>query len=227
VIPLYKGKGLKPHFYTNYRPISLLSIVGKVIERLMYNQLEAFLIRYNILFKSQYGFQGGHSTIHAVIDFVEKINEALEKGELCYGIFYDLSKAFDTIPLQKLHHYGIRGVALEWLLSCLTDKKQFVWWNGQASRQENLSTGVPQGFVLGPLLFLIYINDLHAAPSILEFVLFADDSNILVSGKDPKQLAKTLTKELEHVIDWFKANKLLLNVSKTKMMVFRSQKCYK
>jgi len=231
VIPVFKGKGLKAHLYTNYRPISLLSIIGKILERLMYNQLEAFLIRYNILFKSQYGFRGGHSTIHAVTDFVGKINEALEKGELCYGIFCDLSKAFDTINhdilLEKLFHYGIRGLALEWFRSYLADRKQFVSWNGLASGQENLSTGVPQGSVLGPLLFLIYINDLPAASSILEFVLFADDSNIQVSGKDPKQLSETLTKELEHVIDWFQANKLLLNVNKTKMIVFRSQKCNK
>jgi hypothetical protein len=93
----YKGKGLKHHLYPNFRPISLLSISGKVLEGLMYNQLEAFLIRYNILFKSQYGFRAGHSTIHAVIDFVGKINEALEKGKLCYGIFCDLSKSFDAI----------------------------------------------------------------------------------------------------------------------------------
>jgi exonuclease III len=231
VIPVHKGKGLKPHLYTNYRPISLLSIVAKILERIMYNKLQAFLVRYNILFKSQYGFRGGHSTIHAAIDFVGKINEALERGDLCYGVFCDLSKAFDTINhailLEKLSHYGIRGKALDWFRSYLSDRRQYVGWSGHNSGMLNLSTGVPQGSVLGPLLFLIYINDLPSSSSIIQFVLFADDSNLQISGKDPETLARVLTQELEHVGDWFKANKLLLNVSKTKLIVFRSQKCTK
>jgi exonuclease III len=228
-VPVHKGKGLKDYLYTNYRPISLLSIIGKILERLIYNQLTDFLLRYNILFKSQHGFREGHSTTHAMIDFISSINEALDKGELSYGVFCDLSKAFDTINHQilfkKLDHYGIRGMALNLLKNYFTGRSQFVSFNGENSGELPLSTGVPQGSILGPLIFLIYVNDLSASTDALRFVTFADDSNLLIHGKDPKDTASKLSAALVDVTDWFRANRLLLNVSKTNLIVFKSPKC--
>ena len=178
------------------------------------------------MFSSQFGFRKGHSTSHAILDFVKTIEDALENGEYAVGVFCDLSKAFDTINheilLEKLSHYGIRGLANDWLRSYLSDRQQFVEMNGCRSGKLPITTGVPQGSILGPLLFIIYINDLPAA-SELKTVLFADDSNLLIKGKDLNNLCTNLNLELEGVNDFFKANKLKLNASKTKLVCFRKK----
>ena len=225
VVPIYKLKGSK-HLYENYRPISLLSTFSKIVERLIYNKLFDFLVRYEILFKSQFGFRKGHNTTHATLDFVKAIEDALENNEYAIGVFCDLSKAFDTINhdilLKKLDHYGIRGKANDWFRSYLSGREQYVDWNGKASKRTPIVTGVPQGSILGPLLFLIYINDLSAA-SQLKTVLFADDSNLLIRGKDLSVLKNVLNTELQIVNDYFKANKLKLNAKKTKLVCFRKK----
>ena len=225
VVPIYKKKGSK-HLYDNYRPISLLSTFSKIVEKLIYNKIIDFLVRYNILFESQFGFRKGRSTCHATLDFVKTIEDALENGEIAVGIMCDLSKAFDTINheilLKKMHHYGIRGVANDWLRSYLFDRQQFVELNGCTSSRLPILTGVPQGSILGPLLFIIYINDLPAASN-LKTVMFADDSNLLIKGKNLNTLSTELNTELEGVSDFFKANKLKLNASKTKIVCFRKK----
>ena len=225
VIPVYKGKGEKSEF-VNYRPISLLPVFSKIIERLIYNKVFEFLVRYEILFESQYGFRSGHNTTHAALDFISKIEETIEASSYAIGVFCDLSKAFDTlnhdILLDKLEHYGIRGIAQSWFRSYLSNRSQYVDLNGYKSTELPLPTGVPQGSILGPLLFLLYINDLPSA-SKLKCVIFADDTNLLIQGNDLKLLAETLNKELEIVDDYFKANQLKLNAKKTKVIIFRKK----
>ena len=225
VVPLYKQKGSK-NLYENYRPISLLSVFSKIMEKLIYNKIFEFLVRQDILFKSQFGFRRGHNTTHATLDFVKTIEDALVNDELAIGVFCDLSKAFDTINhdvlLEKLDHYGIRGTFNDWFRTYLSGREQYVDWNGKQSNKLPITTGVPQGSILGPLLFLIYINDLPSA-SKLKTVLFADDSNFLIRGKSLSTLADTLNKELKLISDFFKANKLKLNAKKTKLVCFRKK----
>jgi retron-type reverse transcriptase len=133
-----------------------ISVIGKILERIMYNQLFVFLTDSSILHPSQYGFWQKRSTTHAILDFITTIAEAVDQGEVAYGAFCNLSKAFDTLNhcvlLQKLEHHGIRGNALSWFKSYLSGRSQFVTWNGKNSNTLPLTTGVPQGSVLGPLL---------------------------------------------------------------------------
>ena len=225
VIPVYKNKGSKTIF-DNYRPISLLPTFSKIIEKLIYNKVFEFLVRYQILFETQYGFRKDRGTTHATLDFIKTIEEAIESNQFAIGVFCDLSKAFDTlnhdILLRKLDHYGIRGKANLWFRSYLTNRRQYVELNGKKSPTLPLPTGVPQGSILGPLLFLLYINDLPSAAN-LKCVSFADDSNFITQGSDLAVLTKSLTKELEHISDFFKANQLKLNAKKTKMVIFRKK----
>ena len=226
VIPVYKEKGEK-YLYSNYRPISLIPVLSKILEKLMYNKIFHFLVRYQIFFKSQYGFRPGHGTIHATLDLLKTIEKALQENEYAIGVFCDLSKAFDTLDhdilLRKLDHYGVRGKWHSWLKSYLSNRKQFVDINGITSSHRDITVGVPQGSILGPLLFLIYINDLPASLEKLTPVLFADDTNLVIRGDSLEQLCSALNSDLEVLSDYFRANKLKLNAGKTKVVCFRKK----
>ena len=210
VIPLHKGGSTQE--VNNFRPISLLSIFDKIIEKLMHKRLYHFLETHNILYEKQFGFRKKNSTAHSLIEITEKIKESIDKGLYGCGIFIDLKKAFDTVNhnilLTKLEHYGVRGSVLKWFESYLTNRKQFVFYNGVSSDIASISCGVPQGSVLGPLLFLIYVNDLPNVSDKLMFFLFADDTNIYYESDNLLELEKTVNKELKLLSLWLNLNRL-------------------
>ena len=222
VVPLFKS-GEKCKF-TNYRPVSLLPQFSKVLEKLYCNRLNKFIKHHNVLVDSQYGFRNEHSTSLALIDLIEELTNSIDDKKITIGIFIDLKKAFDTINhellLHKLERYGIRGTALSWLSSYLNNRKQYVSYNGTSSSSLDISCGVPQGSILGPVLFILYINDLCNVSQFLKFVLFADDTNLFASGNNMHDLCERINQELIKVNIWFKINKLSLNLSKTNFILF-------
>ena len=223
-IPIFKDKGSNLEC-SNYRPISLLSNINKIFEKLMHSRLYNFLSTYNCIYDLQFGFRKKHSTIHALLDLTEDIRHALDDNSFAVGIFIDLQKAFDTVDhkilLRKLDYYGIRGSANNWFKSYLKDRKQYVSINGYDSSTDIMKFGVPQGSVLGPLLFLIYINDLHKSIKYCTTRHFADDTNLLIKNKSLKQLKKHVNYDLRNLNKWLKSNKISLNASKTELLLFR------
>ena len=222
VIPLHKN-GNKHHF-TNYRPVSLLPQFSKILEKLFNSRLDSFLDNFNILSESQYGFRTNRSTSQALLESIERITEATDNQQYAIGIFIDLKKAFDTINhsilLNKLEKIGIRGIALKWIESYLERRQQFVKLGNYKSECLDIACGVPQGSVLGPKLFILYINDICQVSKLLSLVLFADDTNVFCSGDDLEKLQVEINEELRKLKLWFDCNKLSLNVSKTNFMLF-------
>ena len=227
VIPSFK-EGEKDQ-YKNYRPISLLSCFSKIVERLMFNRVFNFLGKYDILCNPQYGFRPGHSTELALADAIDKLYCSLDNKKTCIGVFLDLSKAFDTIDhtilLSKLHHYGIRGTTLNWMDSYISNRFQYTSYKNTHSRLAQTQCGVPQGSILGPLLFILYINDICHVSKVANMTLYADDTNIFFeSNVSDCSFHTKISFELNKFNDWFAANKLSLNIGKTKYIAFNTSR---
>ena len=222
VTPIHK-KG-KQNDVNNYRPISVLPIFSKILEKCVYKRLIEFLDKNNILHRHQFGFRQGHSTATAILDLIHKINQAIDDEEYALTVFIDLTKAFDVIDhfilLRKLYYYGIRGTPLKLFTNYLSDRKQLTVIDGVSSNLKEIKCGVPQGSILGPLLFLIYINDLPHSTQNLHYVLFADDTSVFCKGSDPRTLFDYFNVQLHEISNWMKANNLILNIAKTNYMLF-------
>ena len=222
VIPCHKDDSRLE--MSNYRPISLLPTISKIFEKLMYARLIEFIKKHNILYEHQFGFQSGMSTEYAVNALLNNIVNTLENKEYGVCILLDFAKAFDTVNheilLKKLEHYGIRGVAQQWLRSYLSGRMQCTEVGDTQSELEIIRWGVPQGSVLGPLLFLIYINDIVNSSEIFKFILFADDTSLYYSCKNVKTIENIINLELNKISEWLSANRLSLNVGKSKLLYF-------
>jgi hypothetical protein len=221
VVPVFKA-GDK-NSMDNYRPISLVSNFWKIIEKIVCNRLTIFLDTNNIICKEQFGFRKNHSTVHPMTDFMNFVSNAHNDKEHVIAIYCDLRKAFDTVDHQilfkKLQKIGIRGIELAWFKSYLTGRKQFVNINGTCSNLKNILLGVPQGSILGPILFLIYINDLPSC-SALKALLFADDTKLLARGKCIDALSQFVNQEFHKIVTFFREHKLALHPKKTMYMIY-------
>ena len=226
VIPLFKSED--PHQLTNYRPISILPVLSKTLEKLFHKRLYKFLSINNILYQYQFGFRENHSTELALVTLNHNISTSFNSNKKVLGIFLDFSKAFDTINFQilldKMQFYGIRGTPLLWIKNYLTPRTQYVVYDNIMSEAETTKTGVPQGSILGPLFFLIYINDLYKVSKNLHPLMYADDSNLFISGHNSNELIEIANSDLNKICQWINANKLSLNLNKTKYMLFSKSK---
>ena len=230
VIPLYKNK--EKDLCINYRPISLLMTMSKLLEKIVYKRTYNFLDTTGQLYSSQYGFRSKHSCENAISELIGQVVKGHERKEHTAAIFLDLSKAFDTLDhgllLKKLELYGIRGDALGWFTSYLSNRKMRVKYCGEGestySNWKKVTHGTPQGSCLGPLLFLIFCNDLHQNLTYLSCIQFADDTTLYITNKNLRVLKACIEHDLSIITDWFGANSLTLNINKTSLLLFDYRK---
>ena len=216
--PLFKtGDRLDLH---NYRPISLLSCLSKIYERIIKKRLSDYINRYHLLSGNQYGFQEGKSTQDAIAEVISKVYAAMDNSKPAICIFVDLAKAFDTVShqdlLNTLENIGIRGNALNLLESYLQGRKQCVKIGDSVSSTKNVLFGVPQGTVLGPLLFNLYVNDIFNIPISGQIISFADDTVLIYKDENWQRLKDKIQEDLPTLLDFFASKLLTINIKKTK-----------
>jgi len=223
VKPLYKKEERTE--VGNYRPISVLCIVSKILERAVYNQVEEYLNTKDLLYNYQSGFRKKFSTDSCLIHLTDFIRENTSQGKYTGAVLLDLQKAFDTVDhtilIKKMEKIGLGS--LKWFRSYLSNRKQIVEINGKQSDSKTVTCGVPQGSILGPLLFLIYVNDMSISVN-CKLMLYADDSILLVSDKDHTKVSEFLTLNLNSCFKWLVDNKLSLHLGKTEAIVFGSKR---
>ena len=233
ITPIHKKNDAQ--ILDNYRPISLLPLISKIFEKIIHSQIYSYFVNNNLLFDSQYGFRELHSTQQAGLELAARCYSKLESRETPFCIFIDLSKAFDlvdhSILLQKLSYYGFDDVSLKLCESYLSGRKQYVQYGAAVSDTVTLDKGIPQGSVLGPLFFSIFINDLPNAAPLFSKIIYADDTS-LVGSLETFDLEKTnnievishnITNEFSKIMNWIRVNKLKINIGKTKYMCFTTR----
>ena len=226
IVPIFKSKRRK--LVSNYRPISILSTLSKIIEKLMKSRVTSFFDRNNVMYDKQFGFRVGYNTTDAILDLINKCTSALDDKLYTVVVFLDLARAFDTVDgdimIKKLHNVGIRGIAGDWFRSYLCDRKMYVDVNGHHSGEVRMNIGLPQGSVTSPYLFCLYVNDMHRCSDKLSFIHFADDTTVFMSGGDLAMLCRDVNSELVKVTEWLRSNRLSLNVDKTTFMLLTHNK---
>ena len=225
VVPLHK-KNSKTEV-GNYRPVSILNSMSKVIERIVFSQLNEYLVNNKLLYEFQSGFRSNYSSDTCLIHLCDFIRQECDQGKYTGMVTLDLQKAFDTVNdailLAKMKALGMTTDAVNWFQSYLSDRQQIVDVNGILSNAKDVTCGVPQGSILGPLLFLIYVNDMPGAVK-CKLLLYADDSALMVSGRKVTEIETTLTVELTSIHKWLVDNKLSLHLGKTNTILFGSKK---
>ena len=232
VVPLFKSKDRSVE--SNYRPISLLSTFSKVLEKVVYNRVYTFLDKTGQISSKQYGFRAKHSCEHAVGQLIGSVLKNLENKKLTVSVLLDLSKAFDTIKheimLKKLELYGVRGIPLSWFQSYLEERTMRVKCQTTCLNDDSYSDlypieyGTPQGLCLGPLIFLIFVNDMSLHISDGDIIQFADDTTLIFGHRNKNYLKFCIERELAVLQDWFYANKRTLNVEKSVYVLFERNK---
>ena len=226
VVPIHKKNDI--HNIINYRPISILPFFSKILEKVVYTRINDYLCKNNIINPCQYGFQKNISTEMALIDLHDKIISSLNKKLHTIGIFIDLSKAFDSIDhdilIKKLSMYGVRGIPLLWFKNYLSGRLQYVSFNKTLSDPLPIHCGIPQGSILGPLLYIIYVNDFCYCSNAFKYILFADDTTLLISHENIVHLSYLISSELDNVSKWFDNNRLVINVEKSNYMYFHNKR---
>ena len=229
VTPIDKGGEITDA--TNFCQISTLPAFTQIFEKLVYKQLINYIEKYEILYQFQFGLRKGRSTEQAIAEITDNPKNGIDNDLLTCGVFLDFTKAFDTVNhvilLKKMEMYGIRGLRLQWFTNYLTNRQQYVSLTGTESRKQTMVWGVPQGNLLGPLLFLIYINDIPNCSEKLSFRIFADDTNICASSSNAAQLETLINQELAKVKEWCYINKKSIHFKKTNYMIIKSTNSFK